>query len=102
MRITLKLGMVLLACAALSLAATTPPIKAPAKPKKKHYRSRVGKVDPAATKSPIKKAVKKVASIRHRPIPKGPPVSARTRAEAHKSEERRVGKECRSRWSPYH
>ena len=23
-------------------------------------------------------------------------------AEAHRSEERRVGKECRSRWSPYH
>src|SRR5687767_15751633 len=24
------------------------------------------------------------------------------RAQAHRSEERRVGKECRSRWSPYH
>src|ERR1051326_7080938 len=23
-------------------------------------------------------------------------------SEAHRSEERRVGKECRSRWSPYH
>ena len=23
-------------------------------------------------------------------------------AHAHRSEERRVGKECRSRWSPYH
>ena len=23
-------------------------------------------------------------------------------AEYHRSEERRVGKECRSRWSPYH
>jgi len=23
-------------------------------------------------------------------------------AEIHRSEERRVGKECRSRWSPYH
>ena len=23
-------------------------------------------------------------------------------AEEHRSEERRVGKECRSRWSPYH
>ena len=23
-------------------------------------------------------------------------------AKAHRSEERRVGKECRSRWSPYH
>ena len=25
-----------------------------------------------------------------------------TRAERMRSEERRVGKECRSRWSPYH
>ena len=25
-----------------------------------------------------------------------------TRLEAERSEERRVGKECRSRWSPYH
>ena len=24
------------------------------------------------------------------------------RYQCHKSEERRVGKECRSRWSPYH
>src|SRR2546421_9429868 len=27
---------------------------------------------------------------------------ARHRAERERSEERRVGKECRSRWSPYH
>ena len=27
---------------------------------------------------------------------------AYTTAEAERSEERRVGKECRSRWSPYH
>ena len=26
----------------------------------------------------------------------------KTREEAIRSEERRVGKECRSRWSPYH
>src|SRR5688572_32528415 len=25
-----------------------------------------------------------------------------TRSRRHRSEERRVGKECRSRWSPYH
>ena len=24
------------------------------------------------------------------------------RKDSHRSEERRVGKECRSRWSPYH
>ena len=29
------------------------------------------------------------------------PLSPRFRGE-HRSEERRVGKECRSRWSPYH
>ena len=28
--------------------------------------------------------------------------TARTEADAVRSEERRVGKECRSRWSPYH
>src|SRR5256885_7917327 len=27
---------------------------------------------------------------------------AENRAERYRSEERRVGKECRSRWSPYH
>ena len=29
-------------------------------------------------------------------------VYARVRTCTHRSEERRVGKECRSRWSPYH
>src|SRR5256886_5328242 len=29
-------------------------------------------------------------------------VAARLRYQIHRSEERRVGKECRSRWSPYH
>ena len=28
--------------------------------------------------------------------------NARTQDQAGRSEERRVGKECRSRWSPYH
>src|ERR1039457_7295523 len=32
-------------------------------------------------------------------MPKGPPP---VRPSAPRSEERRVGKECRSRWSPYH
>src|SRR2546430_14852357 len=30
------------------------------------------------------------------------PVPRRGRPKADRSEERRVGKECRSRWSPYH
>ena len=29
-------------------------------------------------------------------------IQAMTCEAAHRSEERRVGKECRSRWSPYH
>ena len=29
-------------------------------------------------------------------------VDSRTSNDIHRSEERRVGKECRSRWSPYH
>src|SRR2546426_5677162 len=32
----------------------------------------------------------------------GPPNSNRTLPFKYRSEERRVGKECRSRWSPYH
>jgi lysophospholipase L1-like esterase len=69
--------------------STKPPVKKVAS-KKKHYRSSVGKPDPtkaSATKTPVKTAVKKVvatpAAVRRRvAIPKGPPVSARTRAEA--------------------
>ena len=33
---------------------------------------------------------------------KGEISSWKAYAPAHRSEERRVGKECRSRWSPYH
>src|SRR5688572_1262455 len=32
----------------------------------------------------------------------GSPAARRSREEQRESEERRVGKECRSRWSPYH
>src|SRR2546425_11336966 len=41
---------------------------------------------------------------RHRPASGGVPGDAGGGAwrAAHRSEERRVGKECRSRWSPYH
>src|SRR5687768_17938477 len=34
--------------------------------------------------------------------PARPPPWSRRRRRASRSEERRVGKECRSRWSPYH
>ena len=30
------------------------------------------------------------------------PIQALKKVSLHRSEERRVGKECRSRWSPYH
>ena len=32
----------------------------------------------------------------------GESITGRARAAGLRSEERRVGKECRSRWSPYH
>src|SRR6266576_4571386 len=35
-------------------------------------------------------------------LPAPPPCCAKAWATAGRSEERRVGKECRSRWSPYH
>src|SRR5437867_13400917 len=37
-----------------------------------------------------------------RTAPSGPPRRSSARAAALRSEERRVGKECRSRWSPDH
>jgi lysophospholipase L1-like esterase len=91
----LKFGTALLAGAALftaSLATAAVPVdqkkagtKPPSKPKRRKYRSSVGK--PAASaakkKSPLKTAVKKVASVRHHLIPRGPAVSAKTRMEAH-------------------
>src|SRR5256885_14468659 len=40
-------------------------------------------------------ALRVVLLLRARPVRDG-------RADADRSEERRVGKECRSRWSPYH
>src|SRR2546430_15212038 len=49
-----------------------------------------------------------IKRIEQRPVPGGPvnpddPVVARSlRISNDRSEERRVGKECRSRWSPYH
>src|SRR5260370_23138681 len=39
---------------------------------------------------------------RTRAHPEPPRALARGQAAAPRSEERRVGKECRSRWSPYH
>ena len=36
------------------------------------------------------------------PLPHSPPGKGESGVWAPRSEERRVGKECRSRWSPYH
>src|SRR5260370_25365944 len=77
---TLRFAIALLATAALSLGAT-PASQKPAK--KKKYRSSVGK--PAAAKPNAKATVplRAVKKVTRRVIPKGPPVSPRTRAEAH-------------------
>src|SRR5271165_3385956 len=45
---------------------------------------------------PLRRIVRRAPTVRHRP-------TARTHTLLrYRSEERRVGKECRSRWSPYH
>src|SRR2546427_4145557 len=36
------------------------------------------------------------------PVPPGLTITTQAWAQYSRSEERRVGKECRSRWSPYH
>src|SRR2546429_6699803 len=62
------------------------------------------------------KGAKLNTDILHAPLPKGPagqysmhtyfshsiPNYSKNQKAAKRSEERRVGKECRSRWSPYH
>src|SRR3989440_8635341 len=52
-----------------------------------------------ATRSPPTSATTECAA---RPPPPRRPRPRPRRARARRSEERRVGKECRSRWSPYH
>ena len=53
----------------------------------------------------LEKKIKKVKKKRKRKQPKGYPVpfyGREVNLSGERSEERRVGKECRSRWSPYH
>src|SRR3989441_5527205 len=40
--------------------------------------------------------------VAHEPVARGPVVASVDPEIRQRSEERRVGKECRSRWSPYH
>ena len=49
----------------------------------------------------LKYARLETAGIHRNLVAKGQPVQS-DRYPAYRSEERRVGKECRSRWSPYH
>jgi lysophospholipase L1-like esterase len=85
-RHTLKLVAAALACASLTLAVTPVVPKKPAaksSTKKKRYQSSIGKQVPGQKKSPVKRAVVGAAHAIRKVIPKGPPVSAKTRAEAH-------------------
>src|SRR5215216_2616281 len=52
------------------------------------------------TRPTIGRSGAEVQLVRSRGGPRGDPPSPA--ASARRSEERRVGKECRSRWSPYH
>ena len=49
-----------------------------------------------------KKIFKKIWHFKNFPKKWGKDTGTDLVAETHRSEERRVGKECRSRWSPYH
>ena len=82
MKFFLKFGTAVLACAALTNAAT-PTKKASASTKKKKYRSSSGKPAPAAAAKKPTPVKRTVAAVHRRVLPKGPPVSAKNRAEAH-------------------
>ena len=45
---------------------------------------------------------RRLATLNREFAPNRKPVPAVRRLDPDRSEERRVGKECRSRWSPYH
>ena len=60
----------------------------------------------SSKKASIKSEITAMPSWLRRPIGKASELSTVQRIikqrQIHRSEERRVGKECRSRWSPYH
>jgi len=53
-------------------------------------------------KPKIERLMRDAGIVRNRAKIEGTVLSARAWLEVMRSEERRVGKECRSRWSPYH
>src|SRR3989442_15353474 len=56
--------------------------------------------DAGVGRSAIRIAVAPTASVKESELPR--PYAKKSFAAEKRSEERRVGKECRSRWSPYH
>src|SRR2546430_7757109 len=58
--------------------------------------------DPGRTESSSFHVFPPTVSPKRAPPAFRPSSAGRARAKAARSEERRVGKECRSRWSPYH
>src|ERR1039458_3298396 len=58
-------------------------------------------IDPFPQVTTLSIVADAVDTITREPYSRDPRNVAR-KAEAYRSEERRVGKECRSRWSPYH
>ena len=71
---------------------------------KRDYYEVLG-VDRGADEATIKKAYRQLAKKYHpdmNPGDKEAEKKFKEASEAYRSEERRVGKECRSRWSPYH
>src|SRR6266404_1213062 len=79
---TIRFAIAWLAAAGLSIAATPVGQKSPAA-KKKKYRSSVGKPAAAKPNARVPVPLRAVKKVTRRVIPKGPPVSPRTRAEAH-------------------
>ena len=51
---------------------------------------------------PVRKSKVQKAQFRQYVLQKAQEMGYAARMEENRSEERRVGKECRSRWSPYH
>src|SRR2546425_13330443 len=60
------------------------------------------KPKPSASTVPATKYGRNGSNVAASPAPLKPSATATSGPAQQRSEERRVGKECRSRWSPYH